>query len=160
MEKVLKTKKIWLITGIVSAVLGVAAIVGIALFAVNLLYVPMAISIALTAHAFYGCPFYFIAFGNARVCERIVAAILEHGLLDIESISKYAMVKPGFAKTLVAKCLLKGYLEGYMLNGDILVHLDSMAEDEPDAEEIKCNYCGMKLSTDEKVCSSCGAPNE
>lgn len=160
MEKVQKIKKIWLITGIASAVLGVASIVGIAVFAINLLYVPMAISIALTAHAFYGCPFYFLAFGNARLCERAVSAISEHGFTDIESIAKFTMTKPNFAKTVVEKCLLKGYLTGYMLDGDKLVCLEPVQDTDAEVGELKCRYCGTKLSNDEKVCSSCGAPNQ
>ncbi len=160
MEKVKKIKKIWLITGISSAVLGAASIVGIVLFAINLLYVPMAISIAFTAHAFYGCPFYFIAFGNARLCERVVTAVLEHGLTDIESISKFTMAKPDFAKSLIEKCLMKGYLTGYMLDGDRLVSLESVCDTDTEAEELKCKYCGTKLLKDENVCSSCGAPNQ
>ncbi len=160
MEKAVKIKKIWLITGIASAVLGVASIVGIVLFAINLLYVPMAISIALTAHAFYGCPFYFLAFGNARLCERAVSAVLEHGLRDIESIAKFTMTKPNFTKTVVEKCLIKGYFTGYMLDGDKLVRLESLQDTDAETEELKCKYCGTKLSNDEKVCSSCGAPNQ
>ena len=160
MEKVQKIKKIWLITGIASAVLGVASIVGIVVFAINLLYAPMAISIALTAHAFYGCPFYFLAFGNARLCERAVSAALEHGLTDIESIAKFTMTKPNFAKTIVEKCLLKGYLTGYMLDGDKLVRLEPVQNTDAEVKDLKCKYCGTKLSNDEKVCSSCGAPNQ
>lgn len=160
MEKVLKTKKIWLAWGIASAVLGVASIVGIVLFAINLLYVPMAISIALTAHAFYGCPFYFLAFGNARLCERTVLAVSEHGLTDIESIAKFTMTKPNFANAVVEKCLLKGYLTGYMLDGDRLVRLESVQDSASEAEAVKCKYCGMMLSDDERICSSCGAPNK
>lgn len=159
MERVVRIKKIWRITGIASAVLGVASIVGIVLFAIKLLYVPMAISIVLTAHAFYGCPFYFLAFLNARLCERTVSAVSEHGLKDIESIAKFTMAKPNYAKMLVEKCLIKGYLTGYMLDGDKLVRLQSAQYTDREVGDLKCRYCGAKFSTDEKACSSCGAPN-
>lgn len=120
MEKVLKAKKIWLIAAIASAALGALSIAGIVIFALKLLYVPLGISIAFVAHAFYGCPFYLIAFGNARLCERTVTAVSDKKIFDIELISEEIKAKPNFTKNIVEKCINKGYIEGYMLEGDKL----------------------------------------
>lgn len=121
MEKVLKAKKIWLIAAIASASLGALSVVGIVIFALKLLYVPLGLSIAFVAHAFYGCPFYLIAFGNARLCERTVTAVSDKGVFDIDLISEDIKAKPNFTKKIVEKCINKGYLLGYTLDGDKLV---------------------------------------
>ena len=121
MEKVQRNKKIWLISAIASAAFGLASVAGIVIFAMKLLYLPLGICIALVANAFYGCPFYLIAFGNSRLCERAIKAICETGLLDIDSISEAIMAKPKFARTIVEKCINKGYIKGYAFDGDKLI---------------------------------------
>ncbi len=125
MEKVLMAKKIWLIAAIASAALGAVSIAGVVIFSLKLLYVPLGISIAFVAHAFYGCPFYLIALGNARLCERTVTAVSERGVFDIDSISDEIKAKPIFTKKIVDKCISKGYLTGYKLEGDRLASTSS-----------------------------------
>ena len=112
MDKLKRHKKILLTVAVLSAVIGAISVIGIIFFILRLWYVPMALCIAVTAHAFYGCPFYFIAYSNAGICERVIHSIND-GEDSLEAIAKRADIKPEFAKTLIRKALSKGYIEDF-----------------------------------------------
>ena len=86
---------------ITSLILGAFAIAGIILFILKLWYIPMAICIAVTAHGFYGCPFYFIGYSNAKKTEILLTEI--KGGKSIDEAAKTAGVKPCFAAELLGK---------------------------------------------------------
>lgn len=157
MKKLLTHRKIWLSVGIASAVLGLLGIVGIPLFALNSKFVLMGICIALVAHCFYGCPFYFIAFANTRVYGRIVDAVEEKKLRELENIAQYAMIKEESIKAFVEKVISRGYLSGYAISEGRLVSSEELysAENPPPK---KCEFCGTVLSENDNMCSACGAP--
>ena len=84
MEKIKKLKVVWLTVFIASAAVGAVSLVGIFVFATKLLYVPLGICIALTAHAAYGCPFYFITWRNLTLACKALLFAGEGGLSDAE----------------------------------------------------------------------------
>ena len=75
MDGIVKRKRILLAVAITSLILGASAIAGIIFFILRLWYIPMALCIAVTAHGFYGCPFYFIAYSNAKKREVLFSAL-------------------------------------------------------------------------------------
>ena len=101
MDKITKKKKILFATAIISLILGVLSIAGIIFFILKLWYIPMAICIAITAHGFYGCPFYFIGYANAKKAEILLAEM--QGGKSIEEAAQTAGVKPDFAAELLEK---------------------------------------------------------
>ena len=109
MEKLLGRKRMLLAVAISSLSLGILSIAGIIFFILKLWYLPMALCIALTAHAFYGCPFYFIAYANAQISEKILREI-EGGESDLAVIADRAGVKPDFAEKLIEKSRKRGEL--------------------------------------------------
>ena len=109
MKKVSVRKNVWLCVAVLSLVLGILGILGTALFAMRLQYLPMAICIVFTAHGFYGAPFYFIAFGNMRIIGKILVA-KESGCTGAEEISQKLSLKPDFIKKLISKAERLGYM--------------------------------------------------
>ena len=117
MEKLLRTKRLLLLVAVGSAVLGGVSIAGIIFFILKLWYVPMALCILITAHGFYGCPFYFIKYSNIKRCELILNAI-NGGVYDLSEVAEQAMVEQDFAKVLIEKAIKNGYITGYILDGE------------------------------------------
>ena len=102
MEKIKKLKTVWLSVFIASGAIGVCSIVGIFIFASKLLYLPLGICIALTAHAAYGCPYYFIIWRNLTLAAKIELATGEMGLSDAEA-AEYVGVKTEFYEKIKTK---------------------------------------------------------
>ena len=109
MKKLSVRKNVWLSVAVLSLTLGVLGIVGTALFALRLRYFPMAVCIALTAHGFYGTPFYFINFCNLRIIGKIILC-MESGCVGAEEISEKLQLKPDFIKKLISKAEKGGYI--------------------------------------------------
>ena len=114
MDKLKKRKRQLLAVAVISAVTGAASIAGIIASILMLWYVPMFLCIAITAHGFYGCPFYFIAYANMKKCEILVSEI-QRGETELEVIASRAGIKVDFAKKLIKKSVFKGYIDGTML---------------------------------------------
>ena len=109
MEKLSGRKRLLLTVAITSLLLGVLSIAGIIFFILKLWYIPMALCIAVTAHAFYGCPFYFIAYANAKISEKIIHEI-EKGEADLAVIATRVGVKADFVEKLIEKSRKRGEL--------------------------------------------------
>ena len=110
MEKLEKRRKLFLSVAIASVVLGALSIAGIIFFILKLWYFPMALCIAITAHGFYGSPFYFIAYSNLGR-SKIILSEISRGESDIGKIAKNAGVTEEFASELLARCRAHGYLD-------------------------------------------------
>ena len=160
MKKLLSHRRIWLSVGIVSAITGALSVVLVVLFAIKFKFVLMGISIAFLAHAFYGCPFYFIAYANTKVYGRIVDAVENQKIKELSVIADYAMMKEDFIEGQVKKTIAKGYLLGYMISDGRVLKPSEISDEKIEEENGKCEFCGSKLSYNEKNCSSCGAPNK
>ena len=110
MEKLLADKKKMRIIAAASLILGILALFCIPLFIWSLLYVPMGIAIALTVHAFYGCPFYFISHANLRLSVKILEYKEKNPDADTAVLAKDLGLKENFAEHLIKKCIAKGYI--------------------------------------------------
>ena len=95
MEKLLKAKKRQFIIAMISLAAAVLATFGIIFFIWMLLYVPMGICIAITAHGFYGCPFYFLNNAKLKTCISMLGYIEENENAAISDIS----AEVGFSET-------------------------------------------------------------
>ena len=110
MERLEKHKRLLLAVAIASAVLGAASIAGIIFFILKLWYIPMVLCILATAHGFYGCPFYFIAYANAKKCEIILSEI-QDGEKDLGLIAERAGIRVSFAEKLISQSVSRGYID-------------------------------------------------
>ena len=111
MERLLRDKKAALMIALASLFVGIFSIAGIIFFIWRLLYVPMGICIALTAHGFYGCPFYFIRNANLKLCIRLLECREENPDAELSEIAEQIGIKEQFAEALLDKCKKKGYIE-------------------------------------------------
>ena len=120
MEKLIKKRRLFRIIAIVSAVLGTVGIVMTAVFAYKLLYFPMALAILLVANGFYGTPFYVLAYANAKLRIKVVAAILG-GADSISAVAEETGLKEQYAHRATLYCIDHGYLSGYTLSDSNVV---------------------------------------
>ena len=74
MKSVKKAKLLWLCLGISSLVIGISALVFVAVFGLKLMYIPMTVSVALVAYGAYSAVFYFKRFVTVRLYGRIIDA--------------------------------------------------------------------------------------
>ena len=110
MEKLGKRRKLFLSVAIASVAVGALSIAGIIFFILKLWYFPMALCIAITAHGFYGAPFYFIEYSNLG-CTAIILSEINGGESDIGKISEEAGITEQFASELLMRCRERGYLD-------------------------------------------------
>lgn len=110
MDKLLKAKKRQHIIAVTSLIVGALAIFGIIFFILMLLYVPMGICIALAAHGFYGCPFYFFINAKLKICISMLEYIEENGTSSLSEISAAIGVKEDYLKKLLDYCVEKEFV--------------------------------------------------
>lgn len=155
MDRAKKRRNIWLFVGLFASVLGAAAIPGVVFSAIGGQYVAMAFCIVAVADVIYGVPFYWIAFGNAAVDVRTVAAIAE-GVDTVEDLSRYLSCPMKEAGRRLARCVLRGYLPGYILRGDRLCRIEK--KQPPAFYRSVCDYCGSAFEPEipDGKCPHCG----
>ncbi|MBE6645667.1 MAG: hypothetical protein E7612_09905 [Ruminococcaceae bacterium] len=110
MERLEKRRRLFFTVAIASVVFGALSIAGIIFSILKLWYFPMALCIAITAHGFYGSPFYFIAYSNLGR-SKIILAEIERGESDIGKIAKNAGITEEFASELLMRCRASGYID-------------------------------------------------
>lgn len=159
MKKAKKTWKIWFWVLLATAITGVGGIPGIIFSAIHDQYFLMALCIALVAHAFYGISFYALAMANAGHDVRVIGAVEQYGLCELQQIAAAASLPVETAKQSLQRCVRKGYLPGYQLTDTGIARIVDQRPPEPEAPRY-CTYCGRKLSTGDAVCPFCGAPTE
>ncbi len=138
-----------------------AFVVGIPLIpvgAVCKLWAVMAFGIACVVIGFYGLPFMWIGYADKLKLKRIVQSVLEEKLLSIEEISIHLNLQIQVVRDNISKAIDKGYLAGYIRQGDLLVPNERLKA--PDPITVKCESCGAKFIKDDKnnVCPYCGNP--
>ncbi len=107
MEKIKRIKNIWLCAAVLSLASGAAGIICTVIFALNIMYVPLVISILVMAHAAYGTPHYFAAYLNMRLTERAADAVLNQSMTADEA-AELLGINPAFCKKLLLKARSKG----------------------------------------------------
>jgi len=149
MEQAKRNRRIWFSVMLITAITGVASIPGIVLFAIYEQFFLMAVCIALTVHAFFGITFYALAMANAACDVRLLRAVSSYGLCTVADLASATGMSYSTAKESLARCIKRGYLEGYSFDGDTLQHIAPI--------ERYCAYCGRTLSPNEAECPGCGS---
>lgn len=109
MDKLLKDRKKLRVIAFSSLAAGVLCMAGIIPFAVNLIYAPFFICIAVTLYACYACPFLFSALAATRIYEGIILA-RQDGETSPEEIARRVFIKRGRIDKYIKKCVKKGYI--------------------------------------------------
>lgn len=109
MEKLIKAKKIKLAALIASIAFMIAALCGMALFAMKLLYLPLIICIAVAVAVIYAIPFLSVSIYDLRLCTKIIAEA-DDGALTAEEISERLCIKPEAVIKIINKYVRLGYI--------------------------------------------------
>lgn len=161
MDKLKKAKKSALIRAIILTILLVVGIPMIPVgFALDILPVGI-IGIAFTVIGFYGCPLAWVAFANYGPIVRIVYAVENECLYQVDEIAQYLQKKPKEVAATINKAIEKLYLEGYFFDGKTL-SLNENKKLKRKTVYSKCPHCGAPLTPqgekDEYVkCPYCGS---
>ena len=154
MEKLLKQKRIWFWTALLTSIFAVVAIPTVVLSAVYSKFLLMGISIALIVHGFYGCVFYWLAFSKRCGLLKIVR------LVTVKNITKTSMLSSQSGKSeaeivhLLRECIVKEYLDGYYYDEATAEICKIM----PDIKTVECTYCGANVIVTQGIgtCQYCG----
>ena len=109
MEKVIKAKRITAVWLLLSLILTAASLFGIAVLSLKLMYVPLAICIAIAIAAIYAIPFLLISIKDKGLYLKILTEI-ENGADSIESISEVLRIKPDALRKIINKGIKKQYI--------------------------------------------------
>ena len=120
MKDIKRKEKIWLIVAISSISVGALSIIADILFAMNLMYAPLIIFLILTAHGFYGAPFYYNAYANTKATRKIMAAVEEKGMINVSEAAAVTGLKELFAKKHIEKHFGEKGIPGYAFDGKVL----------------------------------------
>lgn len=123
MEKVKRAKIVWLIVSIVSAALCVASIPCMIVYGSKGMFIHLAVCVVVAVQGFWGVPVYVYNFFKARLFERITAAAELHEISELDLLAEAARVSPSAVGKLAQKCIKKGYLKNFKLEGGCLQRL-------------------------------------
>ena len=142
----------------VGAVAGIPAIV---FGAILRWWAMLAVGAAFVLVGFYGLPFFWVAYGSKAGLKRVVFAVVREHLLSVQAISRQLNKNEAEIRTKLDKCFEKGYIVGYIREGDFLRLNTNLP---PSEEEVnaECAYCGAKYShklTELPKCPYCGGGN-
>lgn len=161
MDKLKKAKRGALIRALILTLMLIAGIPMIPIgFVFDILPVGI-IGIAFTVIGFYGCPVAWVAFGGYGPMLRIVYAVENESLYQIDEIAQYLQKNPKEVAATINKAIEKLYLEGYFFDGKTLT-LNENKKLKRKNIYTKCPHCGAPLAPqgekDEFVkCPYCGS---
>ena len=129
MQKAEHTVRSFLIAALIASVLFVVGIPMIILGAsgafgsvgVNRLF--LIAGIVFTAGCFYGMPILWITYANARELRRVVFAVEVQRLYTVERLAAHLNLPPEVTRGKLDACFEKGYLPGFIRDGDTLTPL-------------------------------------
>ena len=157
MEKIEKTLRTKFFAALVMSVLFVAGIPLIPVGAVNGIYPVMIVGIVFTAVGFYGTPILWTSYGATRSLRRVVFAVEKENLYSVQEIASQLSMSEKQVRGLLTDCFRKGYLEGYVREGD---EITTLGGDKPGGRTraAVCPYCGANFTYQGRnaVCPYCG----
>lgn len=121
----------------------------------------LVLGIVLLAGGFYATPILWVVYGGKRELRSFVSAIEEGGLSTVERLASHTRLDADAVRAKIDLCFAKGYLEGYIRDGDTLRRpnpegeLHSVvcpacaARFEFRGESGKCPWCGTVTLTDD-----------
>ena len=120
----------------------------------------MIFGIIFVAFDFYACPMLFIQYGNSLALKRIVKAIVEERIYDVQNIATHTGNNPQAITEQIRTCISKGYVTGLLFDGEKLTYNDNRAEGRK-ILHVECKSCGATItyySDETPVCPYCGTP--
>lgn len=118
--------------------------------------------IVFVAGGFYCMPVCWVMYGEAKKLARVVFAVEKECIYSVGDIAVHLSETPEVIKGYVQKCIDKGYLLGYIFDGEQLnANFNISKKDE--LINVKCEGCGAKYQsspTSESVCPYCGSVNK
>ncbi len=156
--KALRKQLVW---GIVVSCMFVAGIPMIIFGATGGMWILMAAGIACTVIGFYGAPMVWVSYGNKAALRRVVYAVDREHLLTVQAISSQLSKPEKAVRGMLDECFRKGYLVGYVRQGDEILLNEAKAPEEA-LHAAVCPHCGAKYTYkgSEAVCPYCGAMSE
>lgn len=117
----------------------------------------LVIGIVSVVVGFYGTPIAWVQVHSASRRVTLVRAVNEEHLYTVRELAARLNVISKEASLLMGECLRKGYLTGYLREGDRL-YLNENTELKPTEYSVECNRCGAYVTYTEKdaKCPYCG----
>ncbi len=111
---------------------------------------------------FYGMPLSWTAYGESKKLKRVVLAVESEHIYSVKAIATHLSVPPKVIKSYLQKCIDKGYLVGFLFDGENLNANFNVSKQE-ELISVKCESCGAKYQTkptEKSICPYCGSVNE
>mgnify|MGYP005970226187 FL=1 len=163
MQKAEHTVRSLLIAALIASVLFVVGIPMIILGAsgafgsigVNRLF--LIAGIVFTAGCFYGMPILWITYANARELRRVVFAVEVQRLYTVERLAAHLNLPPEVTRGKLDACFEKGYLPGFIRDGDTLTPLSDVTP-ENTLHSVECPSCSARFTFEggNGKCPYCG----
>ena len=116
--------------------------------------------IALIAINFYACPILLVSYTNVLMLKRTAKAVNEEHIYDVKNIALQTGKPEEFIKQQIRVCLEKGYIAGFLFDGEKLT-LNRNVKADKRLLSYKCSNCGATItyySNEHPVCPYCGTP--
>ncbi len=148
-----------LFIAILLTVMLVGGIPAIVFGAISGLTILMVAGIVCTVIGFYGTPVAWVGFAEKNKLKRVVFAVTEEHLYTVQKISAQLQQDENTVRNTLTTCFNKGYLIGYVRDGDNVYPNNEKAMNEREIT-VKCDFCGApfsyKISEVSPVCPYCG----
>lgn len=160
MKKINRKTSILLFAAIFSGICLFGGIPLIVIGATNEKVALLVLGIAMVAIDFYACPIFLIAYTNVLILKRTAKAVNEEHIYDVKNIAMQTGKPEEFIKQQIRVCLEKGYIVGFLFDGEKLT-LNRNVKADKQFLSYKCLNCGATVnyySTEHPVCPYCGTP--
>ena len=158
MKKLNKELKKLLIISLVITAMLISGIPFIIFGATKNITLLLVVGIAFTAVGFYGTPIAWVMYGEKHKLKRVVFAITGEHLMTVQKIASQLQLSEDTVRNYLTTCFNKGYLIGYLRDGDNIIENKDMA-DKDRLISVKCEFCGapytFKASDPNPLCPYC-----
>ena len=123
------------------------------------IWIILAFGIVFTVIGFYGCPIIWIYYANNKTMKRVIEIINDESLYSIDEISSHIQISKIQIKNHITNAIKKGYLQGYIFDGNILKINEKEQISKKTLIQKKCPNCGGLLieNNNEYYCEYCGS---
>lgn len=158
MDKISKEVHIlffWAIFASIGFFVGIPMIVFGAVYA---LWVILALGVILVIFGFYGTPVLWVNYSSKRKLKNIVSSVVNEHIYTVTLLASRYSVSRNKMKTDLSECFKKGYLAGYLFDGENITANFTKAYSEQ-VITVKCPNCGANCSfkaSSDFICPYCG----
>lgn len=113
--------------------------------------------IVFTAGCFYGMPILWVTYANAKELRRMVFAVEVQRLYTVERLAAHLNLSPEVTRGKLDACFEKGYLPGFIREGDTLAPLSDVTP-ENTLHSVECPSCSARFTFEggSGKCPYCG----